>query len=360
MKRKSAGYILLAAGLLFVLVAGRFPRFIETVYSGAIFPWLAQPLSLATGLLPFSLAELALVALFCWGLVLLVRGGICLAKAPRPVLGKLPRNLARLAAMLAAVYLVFNLMWGLNYSRLTFARIACLPVEAAPVEELAELARHLTHKANELRDLVDEDDQGVMMLSGSIRDMFARSDAGFAAAAQIYPELGGKYGRPKGVFLSRLMSVAGITGIYIPFTAEANVNTHIPPSFLPVTTTHEMAHQRGFAREDEANFIGYLACVMHPDPDFQYSGVLLALVNTMNALARQDREAFEEIRELYSEGLVRDLIHWHDYWRGFEGPVERASTRINNSYLKANRQHDGVASYGRMVDLLLAEFRQKK
>jgi hypothetical protein len=30
---------------------------------------------------------------------------------------------------------------------------------------------------------------------------------------------------------------------------------------------------------------------------------------------------------------------------------------MNDTYLKANAQSDGVASYGRMVDLQLAEYR---
>lgn len=351
--------ILLATGVLLMQVAARFPAFVEAVYSRSAYPWLIRPLSLFTGLFPFSLAELLLLGLLGWGVFLLARAVARLVQNPRGVVTGLPRTGFKFAAGLAVVYLGFNLMWGLNYSRLTFAQISGLQVEPATVEELAQLALHLTCRANSLRELVEEDEQGVMALSGSVREMFARADAGFAAAAQVYPELGGKYGRPKGVLLSRLMSAAGITGIYIPFTAEANVNVHAPHVFLPATTAHEMAHQRGFAREDEANYIGYLACVLHPDPDFQYSGVLLALTQTMNALARHDLEAYQEIRSLYSQGLNRDLSHWREYWSKFEGPVERASTRVNNTYLRANRQGDGVASYGRMVDLLLAEFRTR-
>jgi hypothetical protein len=272
----------------------------------------------------------------------------------------LPENGVRLAIMVVVIYLVFNLMWGLNYSRMTFAQISGLPVGPGSVIELAELALHLTHRANELRGQVVEDEQGVMTLPDGIQAMFNRAHMGYERAAESYPELRGRYGRPKGVILSHYWSYTGIGGAFFPFTAEANVNIKMPHFMLPSTTTHEMAHQRGFAREDEANYIAYLTSTLHPDPDFQYSGVRLALTYTLNALYRYDTETWNEIRSQYSEGVNRDLRDWQEYTERYEGPVEQVSTSINNTYLKANRQDDGVHSYGRMVDLLLAEFRVRK
>jgi len=83
----------------------------------------------------------------------------------------------------------------------------------------------------------------------------------------------------------------------------------------------------------------------------------MALINTMNALYRYDIDAYKEVRSQYSEGVNRDMQDWREYWVKFEGPVERVSNSVNDSFLKAHRQQDGVHSYGRMVDLLLAEFR---
>jgi hypothetical protein len=156
------------------------------------------------------------------------------------------------------------------------------------------------------------------------------------------------------------MSYTGITGVYFPFTGEANVNVSVPDSDIPATSCHEMAHQRGFAREDEANYIAYLTCKMHPDVDFQYSGTLLALIETTNALYNQDPSAFKELRSKYSDGLIRDLGAINEYWEHYEGPVNEVSNKINDAYLKANNQSDGVQSYGRMVDLLLAEYGEGK
>jgi hypothetical protein len=160
--------------------------------------------------------------------------------------------------------------------------------------------------------------------------------------------------------LSELMNYTGICGVYFPFTGEANVNVSIPETSLPSTAAHEMAHQRGFSREDEANYISYLACTAHPDINYKYSGVLLALIHSMNALYEDDKPDFYKLSENYSDGVRHDIEELNKFWQKYEGPVERTSDKINNAYLKANNQKDGVRSYGRMVDLLIAEHRQAK
>ncbi|WP_028307948.1 DUF3810 domain-containing protein [Desulfitibacter alkalitolerans] len=350
-------YVFLFCGTILSLFAPQFPKVIEALYSTGIYYWLVRPYSLLTGLIPFSLAELVVVALAMYIVYKLVKVFIVLFRQPRIFIKAVPGRFIRIGLVLFAVYLAFNLIWGLNYSRATFADISGLPVESASVDELAELALHLTHRANELRAKVDEDQQGVMILSNGIKDMLNRAHIGYERAGEIYPELAGRYGRPKGVMLSPYWSYTGIGGVFFPFTAEANVNIHMPHFMLPSTTTHEMAHQRGFAREDEANYIAYLTCILHPDPDFQYSGVVLALTYVMRELRKSDSEAWKEIRLKYSEGVNRDFEDWKNYWARYEGPVDQISTNINNTYLMANRQTDGVNSYGRMVDLMLAEFR---
>jgi hypothetical protein len=303
------------------------------------------------------LAEITVVCTIAFIIYQAVRAIIIFNKNRKVFVTGLLKKGVRLALMLAVVYLAFNLMWGLNYSRMTFAEISGLSVEPVSADELAELALHLTHWANELREQAAEDDRGVMTLPDGIRDMFYRAHLGYERAAEIYPELDGRYGRPKGVMLSHYWSYTGIGGVFFPFTAEANVNINMPHFMLPSTTTHEMAHQRGFAREDEANYIAYLTGTLHPDADFQYSGVMLALTYTMNALYRYDTETWNEIRNQYSEGVSRDLRDWQDYLERYEGLVKQVSTSVNNTYLMANRQEGGVLSYGRMVDLMLAEFR---
>ena len=274
--------------------------------------------------------------------------------------GKLIEGILNILAYLSVIYVMIMFLWSFNYNRLSFDKIADLKIEKSSKQELYELCDSLIGTANALRSKVKEDQSGVMTIEGGYKDVFKRSAEGYKNASVIYSELGGSYGRPKPIMLSKSMTYTGITGIYIPFTAEANVNVNITDFMLPATALHEMAHQRGFAREDEANYISYIACLSHSDVDFKYSGTMLALIYSMNALADKDVTAYKELRAKYSEGVVRDLKNDAEFWDKYKGKIEKIANKVNNTYLKSNGQEDGVESYGRMVDLLLAEYKKDK
>ena len=133
-----------------------------------------------------------------------------------------------------------------------------------------------------------------------------------------------------------------------------------PFFMVPWTMAHELAHQCGFMREDEANFIAYLACKESDDALMRYSGLLLAYDNAMGALRSADPERAAEIASGLAEPVRRDLAERAKHWAQYEGPVQDVSNAANDAYLKANNQSDGMQSYGRMVDLLLAEQRAEE
>lgn len=173
------------------------------------------------------------------------------------------------------------------------------------------------------------------------------------------PVLEGASAPAKPVLVSTALSYLGISGIFSPFTGEANVNMTLPEPDVPFAACHELAHAHGFAREDEANYVGYLACTRHPDADFRYSGLLAASVYAMNALARVDRDGHAELDARRASGVRRDLAALTAWAERYRGPAERVSQAVNNAYLKSQGQKEGVRSYGRMVDLLIAEERTR-
>ena len=129
---------------------------------------------------------------------------------------------------------------------------------------------------------------------------------------------------------------------------------------IPHTICHELSHLRGFMREDEANFIGYLACIGSEKEVFRYSGYLTGWVYAGNALAGQDIDSY---RELYGKLLpqaAKDLRDNWEFWNRYEGKVAEVSNQVNDTYLKMNDQKEGVKTYGRMVDLMLAYHRKKE
>lgn len=317
---------------------------------------IARLLSLSSDTVSFSLAEF-LVLLFVLGLAAgLIRSIYRQLAGPK---GKNKKGagayLINLVILLGVIYFSFIAVWGLNYNRLEFAEIAGLKVEAADQSELEELCRKLIDRANYLRFDLAEDERGVMTIPGGFPRIREEALLGFERVSELYPELGGRYGKAKPVFFSKKMSYTGISGIYFPFTGEANVNIDIPFCLLQATTCHEMAHQRGFAREDEANYIAWIACSANPNPEFKYSGTLLALVHSLDALFTTNPEKASELVQSYNEGVSRDLSDVSEYWKRHQGKAEEIASDINDAYLKSNRQEDGIQSYGRMVDLLLAE-----
>jgi hypothetical protein len=157
----------------------------------------------------------------------------------------------------------------------------------------------------------------------------------------------------KGVLTGNLLSSLNIMGIFIPFTYEPNVNMQMPDLYYGSSALHEYAHFKGFAREDEANFIAYYVSRNMPDTDFSYSSTMLALVNSMNQLAVCDPHLHSLIWESLSPAVCRDIDANAAYWAQFKDTQKTVET-MNNNYLKSNNQQDGVQSYGRMVDLLIA------
>lgn len=201
-----------------------------------------------------------------------------------------------------------------------------------------------------------ENEEGVFTLEEGYEAYFDQIPAAYAALGCELPLFSRRTYAAKGVASSVGLSYAGISGIFIPHTGEANVNVDQPALLMLSAAAHETAHYLGIAREDEANFASYLACTHSQDPSISYSGTMLALIHCGNKLYAADKEKYSALYATYNEGVVRDIRSNNAYWDSFEGPVEEAATTLNDNYLKFNQQEDGVKSYGMMVDLILAYF----
>lgn len=174
------------------------------------------------------------------------------------------------------------------------------------------------------------------------------------ALSAKYESLQGFYPRPKKLIVSEILSYQSLTGVYAPFTVEANYNGDMQPYNIPFTACHELSHLRGFMQEQEANFIAFLACEHAERIDFQYSGYLMAWIYSTNALYRADHEVWQEVRSGLDQSVEPDLEANSRFWDSYEGKVSEVANQINDTYLKANGQSDGVKSYDRMVDLLVS------
>lgn len=324
-------------------------------YAESVYPPLSRAVNTVSSFAPFSVGEILVYVLIVLLLAAIVRFVIRMARGKGHrgmTAGKFVVNLLCAAGIL---FLLFTVNCGINYYRSTFAQTCGLKVKSSQKTELVRLCAGLASDSNALRAKEETDGSHVMELrSRGFQANAEKARIAFDGLSGKYPLLRAGYGAPKPVLASRLMSLCNITGMFFPFTFEANVNKDVPEYTIPFTMCHELSHLRGFMREDEANFIAYLACRNSSDADFRYSGTVEAFTYASNALFSADSGTAGKIYSGLSEGVRRDLQFNNQYWDRFKGPAADTATSVNNSYLKANSQKDGVQSYGRMVDLLLA------
>lgn len=348
---------------ILVALARRSPDGVERLYSQGFYPAWARVFMTITGWLPFSLAEVLVIAaslLAVWWLVSLVRK---MWKGKGQRLAVLGRYLLWGGAGCSVVLTLFLLGGGFNYYRHTFTQMSGLAPVASPVEQLAGLCQELADNAAALRQGLAEDEVGVALLTQTNREMARTAADSYRLLMADKPQWDfftlSTRCRPKAVFFSEAMSYMEIVGIFTPYTVEANVNVHTTDFDIPFAACHELAHISGFMREDEANFLAYQACLASEDRFFRYSGTLTAYIHAANALYRKDAEAYRAIAGGLDDGVRRDLAADSAYYNAHHTDFGEFSTKVNDTYLKVNSQPQGVATYGRMVDLLLADYRER-
>ena len=353
---------LFPVSFLLIFIAKRNNFFSEQIYALHIYKWLSQAVSFLSGLFPFSIAELLIMLLPVVLLIIILRFVILIIFDKQARKDRMIKGIINVLCTVSTVFFLFTMLGGLNYYRYSFVAYSNLEVIDSSVEELYQLTQSLTREANDLRaQITPTDKNGVFQLSMSNTELAKEAQKAYEALAQEYPVLEGSYAAPKPVLLSKLMSQTEIAGIFFPFTMEANVNIDIPDYSIPSTMLHELAHLHGFMREDEANYLAYLAGMKSDKVELKYSSTMLALIVAGNALYDKSPELYTEIREQYSEGVISDIQANSVYWQKYEDTVvSTISNKVNDTYLKANAQSDGVQSYGRMLDLLLAKHRKEQ
>jgi hypothetical protein len=344
---------------LFAFTAQRvfvhYPAFVETIFSTHIYRIFSYPISFLSSLVPFSLTELSFTFLIPVIILLMIFFIRKLKKTEKPKKTIL-RTVKLVGWVLSVAYLVFMIQMGFNYTRTPINVTMGIDIKERSVDELKVLCTILAREVNRTRMLCEEDEKGNMILSQDLKIVLRSGHLGYNQLNKTYFFIHVPPRRVKGVLFSRRWSYTGTVGMYFPFYAEANVNTDVPDSSIPSAMMHELAHMAGFARENEAEFVGFLTGINHPDHDFQYSSYLNSYIHAINALYSTDRKAYTEISAQLSDPVKQDLQQRRDYWKQFEGKVREVSTQVNHTYLQVNLQNDGVKSYGRVVDLLLGYY----
>ncbi len=315
------------------------------------------------GLLPFSVAELCWAVLVVYVVWHLART-VWLVVRPRRSEGEEGPAAARIGtlvhrallacAVAVGVYTGYTLLWGPVYYAQTFEEKIGVTAAPVSVEELEAVTRLFVEKVNEAAPLAAHIEPG--RLTGDTKAIFTSSDTLYDALCGQYPFLERTVVRPKPLLFSRVLSVINFTGFFFPFTGEANLNVDSPECMLPATIAHELAHVRGVAPEQTANFVAVLACDTCGDPLYTYSGALLGYIHLSNALYSASRERWEAVAKELCETANDDLRANNAYWRQFDSPVAEAADKTYSGFLQSYDQELGSKSYGAVVDLLVAYY----
>lgn len=352
-KVKISLLLLFPLSLLIHYVASLNPHFIEKYYSTTVNRFTIEIISSITNFIPFSMHEITIITVVLGFITYFIYTVIMICSHRRSFKIQAINFLLNCAVVLSIAYFLFIVLWGINYNRVPLYKGVNMNNEKHTVKELGNLYEYLIDKTNTLREQVPVDNKNIATVEGGYQSALDRASLGYESASKEFEILEGSFGTPKKLIFSEFFNYTGITGIYFPYTGQPGVNVNAPLMTIPATTLHEMAHQRGFAREDEANFIAFLVSTMHPDKDFQYSGYILALSHTGSALYNEDPELYKTLSSKKSADVELDSQYRIDFWDKYSGKIEKISSKVNDSYLKSNGISDGEKSYGRMVDLLI-------
>ena len=332
-----------------IKVFALFPEAVEKSYSRGLYPVIARSLRFLFGWVPFSVGDLLYGAV---GIIVLLRvvRGIKRLVRHQAARGWLWRLCGRTLFVLLWVYVVFNVLWGLNYDREGIAEQMGLQVRPYSNADLFGLTSTVVEELNSLRDTAAA--RRVDMAKFAL--LRARAVEAYDSDARFDPALTYKSRSVKASLYSYPGLYIGFAGYYNPFSGEAQVNVGDPVFSLPYTTCHEMGHQLGYAKEDEANFVGFLAARSSMDPAFQYSVYLELYRYAFRELYFRDSSLAKMLRSKIAPGVREDLRELQRFNQKYENPIEPWIWKVYGRYLKANRQPRGIVTYTDLTAWLVA------
>lgn len=310
--------------------------------------------NLLTAWIPFSLGEACvwlLIPALVFSLILAVRHYCDTWKSALVFLGML-------VSVLSVLFSLFVLNFATGYRGRGLDEKLGLDRQSVSADELYETAELLREHINRETESILYTEEGFSHMPYSLETMNAKLNETYAAFCDDHDFISHVDGRVKPVLISEAMSYMHITGVYSFFTGEANLNVNFPDYTLPFTAAHEMAHQRGIAREDEANFVAYLICISSEDPYIRYSGYLNMYEYVIGALASADGEIFRMVNAHLNTEVREEIRAYNQFFETYaDSTASKVSGSVNNSYLQSQGT-PGTKSYGMVVDLAVAYYKQ--
>lgn len=351
---KSWNWILLIVLTIAIKWLSFYPEWVEKNYSLGIYPVISKVQRFLFGWIPFSLGDLFYAFLI---FIILYKTFQFFKLLFRKKLNRsyFIAGLQQIIFFFLFLYVVFNLLWGLNYNRTGIATQLQLKVKSYKVSDLDTLTTIIQDRLNQYADSVNEFKRKAYNRK---RKLFNDSYLAYQSAAVQFPFLNYSRLSVKPSIYSYAGNYLGFQGYYNPFSGEGQVNTTIPTFLEPYVATHEMAHQLGYAKENEANFVAFLACKSYSSNEFRYSLYFNLYLYAIGELYSKDSVRAKEVQQKLDTQVKQDLITLRSFSKRYRNPVEPVIMWFYGNYLKANNQPSGKLTYNEVVVWLIAYYKK--
>ncbi|MEN8776305.1 MAG: DUF3810 domain-containing protein [Polaribacter sp.] len=341
--------VFLPVQIFLVQLASKNPEFIETYYSNGIYPYISSFFRILLGWIPFSVGDVLiafLLFIFVRALYLLIKNRF----------KNFLHKFIYFTAILSIIYGCFYLFWGLNYYRKPLADNLEYQQKKYTTAQLKKVTETILKKLNDYHFKITKNDTVKVTNPYQQKEMYAMAVLGYKNLETEFPQLKYQYKSVKSSLMSLLQTYNGTSGYLNPLTGEAQVNDRVPKTSYPTTICHEMAHQIGYAAENEANFVGFLAANYNDNIYFKYASYRMAFAYCISEVRKRNPDLSKELWNTVNKGISKDFRTSYLFWQAYKNPFEPIVKKGYNAYLKANKQEKGIESYNYVVDLLISYF----
>lgn len=321
-----------------VKILSKNPQIVESYYSVKFYPYISKFLRSIFDNFTFSIGDI----LYIFTLTIIV------FKVFKNRKMKIKKVIIDGLGILSVLYFIFHLFWGLNYYRTPLTQKLNLKTNYS-TEDLIKTTKEIILLTNKVHFDITNDTEKVVSLKLNFEDLKKEINIGYKNISKKYPFLKYYPSNQKKSLFSTPLSYMGFSGYFNPFTNETQLNWHTPKNSQPITQAHEQAHQLGFAAENEANFIAFLATNENNNIFIKYSALTFALKHCLNDLFIKDLDSFNYLKSSVNYGVLKDFENRQKKWNYFKNPLEPLFKKIYNKFLNFNNQKLGIKSYSYVV-----------
>ncbi|MCB0399634.1 MAG: DUF3810 domain-containing protein [Winogradskyella sp.] len=340
--------LFLIVQIVAIQILKQFPEFVEQFYSNGVYVFISRLMRYAFGWIPFSVGDV----IYTLASIYVIRWVIVNRKR---IYKDTIKWLLDILAALSLAYFAFHILWAFNYYRVPLYKSLNLEAEYT-TEQLVSFTERLIEKSNAIHNQLALNDSTKVDMPFTKSEVFDMVKDSYKTLSEKYPHLEYHPISIKKSIYSTPLTYMGFSGYLNPFTNEAQVDGLIPTYKFPTTSCHEVAHQLGYAAENEANFIGCLAAIHNTDLYFKYSGYTFGLRYCLVEIFKRDKDLYYEILATVNKGILMNYQEVQDFWKSYENPIEPVFEKTFDNFLKANNQADGMKSYSYVVALLVNYF----